>query len=137
MQSAKRGGWLMATSQSNASRILVTDDEPAVCEILSRWLVAEGHACSTAFSGEQAMRRLEDEDFRLLVSDVLMPGISGLDLLDFVRNRFPGIAVILVTGVDDKDTALSAVQLGAYGYVIKPFRKNEILINVSNALERQ
>ena len=127
----------MATTEDDTSRILITDDEPAVCEILSRWLVAEGHACSTAFSGEQAMRQLENEDFRLLVSDVLMPGISGLDLLDFVRNRFPGTAVILVTGVDDKDTALSAVQLGAYGYVIKPFRRNEILINVSNALERQ
>jgi len=127
----------MATTQSNPLRILVTDDEPAVCEILSRWLMAEGHTCATAFSGEQAMRLLGSEDFRLVVSDVLMPGLSGLDLLEFVRNRFPETAVILVTGIDDRDTDLSAVQLGAYGYVIKPFKKNEILTNVSNALERQ
>ena len=127
----------MATTEANTSKILITDDEPAVCEILSRWLMAEGYTCATAFSGEQAIRLLGNEDFRLVVSDVLMPGLSGLDLLDLVRNRFPETAVILVTGVDDKETALSAVQLGAYGYVIKPFKKNEILINVSNALERQ
>ena len=127
----------MATTEANTSKILITDDEPAVCEILSRWLMAEGYTCATAFSGEQAIRLLGDDDFRLVVSDVLMPGLSGLDLLDLVRNRFPETAVILVTGVDDKETALSAVQLGAYGYVIKPFKKNEILINVSNALERQ
>ena len=128
---------MIATSEGKTPKILITDDEPAVCEIISRWLVAEGYACATAFSGEQAIRLLGDGDFRLVVSDVLMPGLSGLDLLDLVRSRFPETAVILVTGVDDKDTALSAVQLGAYGYVIKPFRKNEILINVSNALERQ
>jgi putative two-component system response regulator len=127
----------MAATEGTPPKILITDDEPAVCEILSRWLVAEGYSCATAFSGEQAIRLLGDDDFRLVVSDVLMPGLSGLDLLDLVRSRFPETAVILVTGVDDKDTALSAVQLGAYGYVIKPFRKNEILINVSNALERQ
>lgn len=127
----------MATTENSISKILITDDEPAVCEILCRWLMAEGYTCSTAFSGEQAMRLLGDHDFELVVSDVLMPGISGLDLLEFIRNRFPEIAVILVTGIDDRDTALSAVQLGAYGYVIKPFKKNEILINVSNALERQ
>jgi putative two-component system response regulator len=127
----------MATTEGNTSKILITDDEPGVCEILSRWLMAEGYSCATAFSGEQAIRLLGDDDFRLIVSDVLMPGLSGLDLLELVRNRFPETAVILVTGVDDKDTAFSAVQLGAYGYVIKPFKKNEILINVSNALERQ
>ncbi len=127
----------MAPNGVNTSRILITDDEPGVCEILSRWLMAEGYTCVTAFSGEQAIRLLGDDDFRLVVSDVLMPGLSGLDLLDLVRNRFPDTAVILVTGVDDRDTALSAVQLGAYGYVIKPFKRNEILINVSNALERQ
>lgn len=127
----------MTPTGINTSKILITDDEPAVCEILSRWLMAEGYACVTAFSGEQAIRLLGDDDFRLVVSDVLMPGLSGLDLLDLVRNRYPETAVILVTGVDDKDTALSAVQLGAYGYVIKPFKRNEILISVSNALERQ
>jgi len=127
----------MAGTEVNTSKILITDDEPAVCEILSRWLMSEGYTCATAFSGEQAIRLLGNGDFRLVVSDVLMPGLSGLDLLDLVRNRFFEIVVILVTGVDDKETALSAVQLGAYGYVIKPFKKNEILINVSNALERQ
>jgi putative two-component system response regulator len=127
----------MATTETNTAKILITDDEPAVCEILSRWLMAEGYTCATAFSGGQAIRLLGDGDFQLIVSDVLMPGLSGLDLLELVRSRFPETAVILVTGVDDKDTALSAVQLGAYGYVIKPFKKNEILINVSNALERQ
>jgi putative two-component system response regulator len=117
----------MVTTEGNTPRILITDDEPDVCEILSRWLAAEGHTCITAFSAEQALRLLADGDFRLIVSDVLMPGMSGLDLLEIVRNRFPETAVILVTGTDDKDTAFSAVQLGAYGYVLKPLIRTKSL----------
>jgi putative two-component system response regulator len=67
----------------------------------------------------------------------MMPGMSGIDLLTFIKDLFPEVAVILVTGVDDRKTAIMTLELGAYGYVIKPFDRNEILINVANALERR
>ncbi len=83
------------------------------------------------------MELLQDLKFQLVVSDIMMPGMSGIDLLSFIKDLYPEIAVILVTAVDDRKTAIMTLELGAYGYVIKPFDRNEILINVANALERR
>ena len=66
-----------------------------------------------------------------------MPGMSGIDLLTIITSQYPDVAVIMVTGVDDRDTGVLAVELGAYGYIVKPFERNEILINVANAIERR
>ena len=125
------------TMKQRAPRILVVDDEPFIGQLLSRWLETEGYDCVTAQSGEQAIEQLESSEFQLVVSDIMMPGMSGMDLLTFLRTRFPEVAVIMVTGVDDRNTAILALDLGAYGYVIKPFDHNEIIINVANSLERR
>jgi putative two-component system response regulator len=118
-------------------RILIVDDEPHICEILSRWLSDEGYSCTSAYDGETALKFLERENFHLLISDIMMPGMSGIDLLTVTRPTYPDLAVLMVTAVDDRKTAVRTLQLGAYGYVIKPFDRNEILINVANALERR
>ncbi len=123
--------------EKRATRVLVVDDEPHIGHLLSRWLAAEGYECVTAHSGESAIELLEGSEFHLVVSDIMMPGMSGMELLTFLRNQFPEIAVIMVTAVDDRKTAILALDLGAFGYVIKPFDKNEIIINVANALERR
>ncbi|MEW6219053.1 MAG: response regulator, partial [Thermodesulfobacteriota bacterium] len=115
-------------------RILVVDDEDYMRDILSRWLSAEGYACSTAGEADQALALCEQEPFALLVSDINMPGRSGIELLTEARRRFQDLAVIMATAVDDRRTAIHTLELGAYGYVIKPFERNEILINVANAL---
>ena len=124
-------------AQSKAAKILIVDDERDVCELLSRWLTSEGYSCDTANNGQMAVQLLEQKDFDLLISDIMMPGMSGIDLLTNIRTRFPDVAVIMVTAVDDRKTAIITLGLGAYGYVIKPFDKNEIVINVANALERR
>jgi putative two-component system response regulator len=80
---------------------------------------------------------LESGSFHLVVADIMMPGMSGIDLLTIIRSLFSDVAVIMVTGVDDRKTAIMTLELGAYGYVIKPFDRNEIIINVANALERR
>ena len=118
-------------------RILIVDDEPHICEILSRWLTEEGYGCASEYDGETALKFLEQDNFHLLISDIMMPGMSGIDLLTITRPLYPDLAVLMVTAVDDRKTAILTLELGAYGYVIKPFDKNEILINVANALERR
>jgi putative two-component system response regulator len=124
-------------AQSNAANILIVDDEPDVCELLSRWLTSEGYSCDTATNGRMAVQLLEQKEFDLLISDIMMPGMSGIDLLKVVRGLFLDTAVVMVTAVADRKTAVLALDLGAYGYVIKPFDENEILISVVNAMERR
>lgn len=124
-------------TENRNSRILVVDDERDVCEILLRWLRAEGYECSMAFSGEEALRALRANRFELVLSDIMMPGMSGIDLLQIMKPLFPDVAVLMVTAVDDTSTGALAVELGAYGYLIKPFTRNEILIGVTSALERR
>ncbi len=118
-------------------RILVVDDELMVQHLIGRWLSGDGYECESAGSAEEASGILEDRQFSLLVTDVNMPGRSGMDLLVEANRRWPDMAVIMVTAVDERATAIRALQLGAYGYMTKPFDKNEVVINVVNALERR
>jgi len=123
--------------ETQRARILIVDDEPSIGELLSRWLTADGYACSVAENGETAVQLLGNGVFDLVVSDIMMAGMSGMDLLTVIKTLFSDVAVVMVTGVDDRKTAITALDLGAFGYVIKPFDRNEILINVANALERR
>lgn len=113
------------------------DDEEFLRRLVARRLQAEGYECTMAGSGEEAWETLLKEDYALIVLDIMMPGMSGLDLLKKVREARPDTAVVMVTGVDDRPTAIHALQLGAYGYIIKPFESNELVINVAGALERR
>ena len=121
----------------SAIRILVVDDEPHVRQVLSRWLAAEGFECAQAANGEEAWGVLQTGDFALLIADIVMPGISGMTLLAKTRKQLPDVAVVMVTAETDREMAIRALQIGAYGYLIKPFDQNEVLINVANALERR
>ena len=80
---------------------------------------------------------MKERQFALVISDIMMPGMSGMVLLEKIRGRFPQTAVIMLTGVDDRSTATKALELGAYGYILKPLEKTEILINVDGALHRR
>jgi putative two-component system response regulator len=119
------------------ARILVVDDEAPVAELLCRYLASEGYSCAAASSGETAMDMLGRDEYHLVLCDMMMPGMSGIDLLTVIKPVFPKVAVVMVTAVDDRKTAVTALELGAYGYIIKPFSRNEILINVAAALERR
>ncbi len=117
--------------------ILIVDDEQIVSDVISKSLQTEGYVCEIADCAEKALELLAEKDYSLIISDINMPGKSGIELLAIVRKDYPTVAVIMVTAVDDRKTALQALQLGAYGYVIKPFDLNEIAISVANALERR
>lgn len=119
------------------TRILVVDDDIYVAELISRWLTPEGYRCDTAFDGKTALGMLAGENYDLVVTDIMMPGMSGIELLRTIKTVAPDMAVLMVTAVDDRETAILALQIGAYGYSVKPLDRNEILINVANALERR
>jgi DNA-binding response OmpR family regulator len=125
------------TKREVKGKILIVDDEAHVGELLCRFLAPEGFECAAVTSGEKAIAVLESGDFDLVISDIMMPGMSGIDLLNIVRRLRPNTAMLMVTAVDDRDTGVMAVELGAYGYVIKPFTKNQILIEVANVFHRR
>ncbi|HEY8504465.1 MAG TPA: HD domain-containing phosphohydrolase [Gemmataceae bacterium] len=127
----------LAPSPQSSRSVLVVDDEPAVRGIVARWLRAEGYHCREAGSAAEALRALEEEPFALVFTDLRMPGASGLDLLRETGRRHPEAAVVLITAVDDRGTAARAIEGGAYGYIIKPFERNELLISAAGALERR
>ena len=118
-------------------RILVVDDEPSVRRVISRYLTAEGYDCAQAASGEEAWQALQEGNFSLLLTDIMMPGMSGIELLTKTREQLPDVAVIVITAVDDRATAVHSLEIGAYGYMIKSLDENEVLIGVANALERR
>lgn len=118
--------------------ILVVDDEESVQKLLIRVLKRAGYRrIKVASSSEEAREVLAVEKVDLILTDMQMGGDSGLELLTHVHRSMPDIATLMVTGVDDTALADRALTLGAYGYIIKPFRQSEVVINVSNALRRR
>ena len=117
--------------------ILIVDDEEPIRRLLARLLGKHGYVCATAADATEARALLASEPFALVLSDVNMPGESGLDLIAYVLASHPDSAVVMVTGLDDRRYAELALQQGAYGYVLKPFKPNELVINVVNALRRR
>ncbi len=124
-------------SKVEPQNVLVVDDEDQVRAVLCRLLERDGYACSAAAGPAEARAWLAAHSFDLLLCDLRMPDGSGLDLLKEVPSRSPGTGVVVVTGVDDLETARTALRDGALDYVMKPFRANEVLISVANALNRQ
>jgi putative two-component system response regulator len=118
-------------------RILIVDDEDQIRTLLARLLGAHGYECVTAESAAAGRRLLKELPVALVLSDVNMPGESGIDFTREVLAHFPDTAVVMVTGLDDRVYADVAIELGAYGYVLKPFKPNELIINVGNALRRR
>jgi cyclic di-GMP phosphodiesterase len=118
-------------------RILIVDDEVPIRTLLARLLGTHGFDCMTAESAAEARRLLASESIALVLSDVNMPGESGIDFAQEMSKDHPDTAVVMVTGMDDRRFAEAALSGGAYGYVLKPFKPNELVINVVNALKRR
>lgn len=124
-------------SITSKPRILIVDDDDTVRSMLTRMLGRHGYACASAAGGTEARAMLVTSPFELALCDLNMPGESGLDLVEHIASEHPETATIMVTGADDPAIAERALELGTYGYVIKPFYNNELLINVANALRRR
>ncbi len=122
----------------SSAAILVVDDEESVRTLIARVLNRAGYTnISMASCSKEAQSLVSHNHFDLMLTDMQMPGGSGLDLLMQVLEEQPCLATVMVTGIDETQLADQALDLGAYGYIIKPFRKNEMLISISNALRRR
>lgn len=124
--------------QGQPTKIMIVDDDDDDRQSLARILTNAGYDCCEASSGADARARLDSEpDLAAVLCDIRMPGGSGLDLLAHLSADFPNLAVVMTTGVDDPQTAEQAYEIGADGYLIKPFTTNEIIIALWNALKRR
>ena len=118
-------------------KILVVDDELSMREFLSILLEREGYDVAVAGSAEEALRLMDNSPFDLVLSDVNMPGLSGIELLARIRKQSPGTGVLMITAYSAAEQAVEAMKLGAYDYIAKPFKIEEIKQLVINALEKQ
>lgn len=118
-------------------RILIVDDLPIIRLSLQRILTKAGYQCREAEDVSQALAALDDEPAELVLCDIQMPGASGLDLVQAIHARIPDISVVMVSSMDDAETAIECLQQGAFGYVLKPFQPREILVQVNSALRRR
>ncbi|HBA85861.1 MAG TPA: DNA-binding response regulator [Verrucomicrobia bacterium] len=117
------------------SRILLVDDEPSILSVLSTLLRAESHDVVPVLGGEKAQDVIRNETFDLMISDIRMSPVDGMQLLKFARKEKPGMAVIMITAYGSVETAVEAMKEGAFDYVTKPFKVDELLITVQRALE--
>jgi putative two-component system response regulator len=117
--------------------ILVVDDEEPVRRLIGYLLKTHGYPISLAADAREARELLKGQPIALMLCDVNLPGESGMDLVRSTLAEHPNIAAIMVTGLDSSVLANAAIEVGAFGYIIKPFESNEVLINVANALRRR
>jgi response regulator RpfG family c-di-GMP phosphodiesterase len=117
--------------------VLIVDDDPALRKILSVMLTQADFRCRTAACGEEALRILESHPTDVVISDLRMPGISGMDLLIEVRERYPQLAFLMVTGEDETRVGVRAMQLGADDYLLKPFDADVVLGSLHRALQKK
>jgi DNA-binding NtrC family response regulator len=118
-------------------RILIAEDEDITRKHLLYALSREGYEAFGTGNGRDAFDWIEREYFDLLITDVRMPGMSGIELLERVKERFPGIEVLIITGFGTIDAAVDAMKKGAYEYITKPFNLDELILKVKNLQERK
>ena len=123
-------------STAEDTKILLVDDSRVVRKVFSA-VLSQRFKCVEAGSFDEAIRELKKQDFAVVIADIIMPGLSGIELLRKVLQDFPGTEVIIVSGVDRPQRALDAVRLGAFDYLIKPCDTNVLEITVERALERR
>ena len=117
------------------ARILLVDDEPSILSVLSTLLRAEGYEVVPALGGEKALEELKGKPFDLMISDIRMSPIDGMQLLKAARKDWPKMAVLMITAYGSVETAVGAMKVGAFDYITKPFKVDELLITVQRALE--
>ena len=118
--------------------LLIVDDEQVIREVLTEKLTSSGYHCEVAPNSTEALRKLDNSHlFSLVLSDIDMPGMNGMQLLREIKGRNADIDVVMVTGVVDIDTAIQAIRLGASDYITKPFNLDEVVLTVEHTLDKR
>jgi DNA-binding NtrC family response regulator len=114
--------------------ILVVDDDAAIRDTLYD-LLSEDHLCHVAETAERALGWLNTDVYDVVLTDISMPGLSGIELLGYVRQNQPQTPVIIISGIQDQDHARGMIALGAFDYLLKPFRLEDVERSVARAIE--
>lgn len=118
-----------------ADQIIVLDDEEMVRELICKMLETSGYSCVPAGTITEAIRHLQEIEPLMVISDLMLEDSSGLELLDYLRPRYPDLPIVVVTGVHDLSVALSAIRKGAYDFILKPFGCEQLLATTRRAVE--
>ncbi|MFC2069927.1 sigma-54-dependent transcriptional regulator [Chloroflexota bacterium] len=118
-------------------RVLVVDDEEIIRKLLQRTLEAAHYDVVTVASGEEALNKVSQLDFRVVLCDITMPGMSGIELLQQLTANWPETPVVMVTALADAQTAVEAMKMGAYDYIVKPFDSPDLLQKMHRAMEKR
>ncbi len=118
-------------------RILVVDDEEAIREILADFLTLEGFYIGTAKDGKDALEELSRSHYDIVLSDLKMPNMGGIELLETISNQAPRVVTVIMTGFGTVETAIDAMKRGAYDYIMKPFKMEEVVHVVQRGLEKR
>lgn len=117
--------------------ILLVDDEEIIRVTVSGDLKAEGYDVHTAHSGEEGIGKLQNQHFDLVITDLMMEGLDGIQVLKEAKKHYPDLMVLILTGYGSLTSAIDALRLGAADYMLKPCNRSELSIRVSNCLEKQ
>jgi len=128
---------IIAWMAAAAERILCVDDDEQIRRLVTRVVSSAGYDCSAASDIAEARALLAEGSYAVVLCDIELPGESGLDLLVELSHRSPDLAIVMVTGQDAPAVADAALELGAYGYLTKPFAANDLRIDLANALRRR
>ena len=118
-------------------KILIIDDEDIVRLSCSRTLVPEGYELKMAKNGPEGLQLLEDESFDLVLTDLKMPNMDGIEVLANIKGKWPATDVVIVTGYQTVETAVKAIKLGAFDYIEKPFTPDALIATVSNVFKNR
>ena len=117
--------------------IHIIDDEPVIHDVLAQLLTSEGYEVEISGSGEEALAKFPSQSFDVILLDLLMPGIDGIETLRRIKRIDPQAAVIIITAYGSVESAISAMKIGALDYVQKPFKHDDLLVVLEKALERK
>src|SRR5689334_15344179 len=127
---------MQVSPTSSAPYCLIVDDEPRLRQVMAHLMRSDGFQCVEAANGLEAMMLLETTPAILVLSDLRMPKMDGMELLRAIRARFPDIAVVMITAVADLEMAVNCLSLGAADYVVKPYQGEDVRARVSQALDK-
>ncbi len=124
------------TRKNDSFRVLIVDDNREIRAILEEYLKEEGYVAEGASDGKDALHKHSQTPFDLVITDLNMPGMTGLELIREIGKTESGTEFIIITGYASLDTAIEAVKAGAFDYIVKPFRIEELKVVIKNAKDK-
>ncbi len=123
-------------SDRKDARILVVDDDHDLADSLAEYLIKLGYQASPAYGGKEGLDKFQQGDFQLVITDLMMPEMNGMELLEAVKALDSQVMVMVITGYGTIESAVEAIKGGAYDFVPKPFKMDELEVVIGRALER-